>query len=197
MSQKKEASLLRLVVVLTSIALVAGLALTGVYALTKERIDNAQKAKKEQALNLVLPDFKGTLIDTTVVPEGEKEGVLVHLATQEDGTLYGAAIETYTKKAFDGRFDLMVGFAADGSIINTEVIDASETPGLGDKINKTKSDFAKQFNGQDPATYKLSVKKDGGDVDAITAATISSRAYCDAVQRAYDVFMKIKEDYHE
>jgi electron transport complex, RnfABCDGE type, G subunit len=197
MSQKKEASLLRLVVVLTSIALVAGLALTGVYALTKERIDNAQKAKKEQALNLVLPDFKGTLIDTTVVPEGEKEGVLVHLATQEDGTLYGAAIETYTKKAFDGRFDLMVGFAADGSIINTEVIDASETPGLGDKINKTKSDFAKQFNGQDPATYKLSVKKDGGDVDAITAATISSRAYCDAVQRAYNVFMKIKEECHE
>ena len=197
MSQKKEASLLRLVVVLTSIALVAGLALTGVYALTKERIDNAQKAKKEQALNLVLPDFKGTLIDTTVVPEGEKEGVLVHLATQEDGTLYGAAIETYTNKAFDGRFDLMVGFAADGSIINTEVIDASETPGLGDKINKTKSDFAKQFNGQDPATYKLSVKKDGGDVDAITAATISSRAYCDAVQRAYNVFMKIKEECHE
>ena len=197
MSQKKEASLLRLVVVLTSIALVAGLALTGVYALTKERIDNAQKAKKEQALNLVLPDFKGTLIDTTVVPEGEKEGVLVHLATQEDGTLYGAAIETYTKKAFDGRFDLMVGFVADGSIINTEVIDASETPGLGDKINKTKSDFAKQFNGQDPATYKLSVKKDGGDVDAITAATISSRAYCDAVQRAYNVFMKIKEECHE
>ena len=197
MSQKKEASLLRLVVVLTCIALVAGLALTGVYALTKERIDNAQKAKKELALNLVLPDFKGTITDTTIVPEGEKEGLLVHLAKSDDGSLYGAAIETYTKKAFDGRFDLMVGFAADGSIINTEVINASETPGLGDKINKTKSDFAKQFNGQDPATYKLSVKKDGGDVDAITAATISSRAYCDAVQRAYNVFMNVKEVTHD
>jgi len=54
-----------------------------------------------------------------------------------------------------------------------------------------------QFNHQNPADFQLVVKKDGGDVDAITAATISSRAYCDAVQRAYDIFMKIKEDYHE
>jgi len=119
------------------------------------------------------------------------------LANGKDGELCGAGIETYTKKAFSGRFDLMVGFDAEGTIVNTEVLKASETPGLGDKINKDKSDFAKQFNHQSPADFKLVVKKDGGDVDAITAATISSRAYCDAVQRAYDVFMKIKEDYHE
>jgi len=197
MANKKEPSLLRLVIVLTLIALVAGMALTGVYALTKEPIDTAQMQKKQNALNLVLPDFKGQLKDTTVTREGDDEGVLVHMAINEDGTLYGAGIETYTKKAFGGRFDLMVGFDANGAIFNTEVIAAAETPGLGDKINKDKSDFAKQFSGQDPASYKLSVKKDGGDVDAITAATISSRAYCDAVQRAYDVFMKIKEDYHE
>lgn len=91
----------------------------------------------------------------------------------------------------------MVGFNAEGNIFNTEVIAAAETPGLGDKINKDKSDFAKQFSGQNPESFKLSVKKDGGDVDAITAATISSRAYCDAIQRAYDVFMKVKEDYNE
>lgn len=197
MSQKKEASLLRLVVVLTCIALVAGMALTGVYALTKDRIEAAQKAKKEMALNLVLPDFKGTLKDTTITPDGEDDPVLAHIALNDDGSLFGLAVETFTKKAFDGRFDLMVGFDADGSIINTEVIDASETPGLGDKINKDKSNFAKQFNGQDPTTYKLSVKKDGGDVDAITAATISSRAYCDAVQRAYNVYQKIKEGNNE
>lgn len=197
MANKKEPSLLRLVIVLTLIALVAGMALTGVYALTKEPIDTAQMQKKQNALNLVLPDFKGQLKDTTVTREGDDEGVLVHMAINEDGTLYGAGIETYTKKAFGGRFDLMVGFDANGAIFNTEVIAAAETPGLGDKINKDKSDFAKQFSGHDPASYKLSVKKDGGDVDAITAATISSRAYCDAVQRAYDVFMKIKEDYHE
>lgn len=199
MSQKKEPSLLRLVLVLTGIALVAGLALTGVYALTKAPIDNAQKEKKEKALNAVLPGFKGELKDTTVTLEGDDEGVLVHLAIQEDGTLFGAGVETYTKKAFAGRFDLMVGLDAQGSILNTEVITSGETPGLGDKINKVegKPNFADQFNGQDPATYKLSVTKDGGDVDAITAATISSRAYCDAVQRAYNVFMKVKEGYNE
>lgn len=197
MANKKEPSLLRLVIVLTLIALVAGMALTGVYALTKEPIDTAQMQKKQNALNLVLPGFKGELKDMEVTRDGDDEPVLVHLAINEDGTLFGAGIETYTKKAFGGRFDLMVGFNAEGNIFNTEVIAAAETPGLGDKINKDKSDFAKQFSGQNPATYKLSVKKDGGDVDAITAATISSRAYCDAIQRAYDVFMKVKEDYNE
>ncbi|MCQ2284501.1 MAG: RnfABCDGE type electron transport complex subunit G [Bacteroidales bacterium] len=195
MSQKKEPSLLRLVLVLTTIALVAGLALTGVYALTKERIETAQMQKKQDALNKVLPDFKGTLKDTVVVADGED--ITVHIAFNEDGTLFGAGVETFTKKAFAGRFDLMVGFDANGTILNTEVIKAGETPGLGDKINKDKSDFAMQFNHHNPADYNLSVTKDGGDVDAITAATISSRAYCDAVKRAYDVFMKVKEVCHE
>ena len=196
MTAKKEASIWRLAIVLTSIALIAALALTGVYALTKGPIEKGQREKKEKALQAVLPDYKGTVRDTVIV-DADNEEIPVHLAIGENGELCGAAIETYTKKAFAGRFDLMVGFDAEGSIVNTEVIKAGETPGLGDKINKDKSDFALQFNHQNPAEFQLVVKKDGGDVDAITAATISSRAYCDAVQRAYDVFMKIKEDYHE
>lgn len=195
MAQKKESSLIILVVVLTSIALVAGLALTGVYALTKGPIELSQKQKKEKALSDVLPGFDGTIVDTVVSFEGDD--ILVHKAVDKNGKLFGAGVETFTMKAFSGRFDLMVGFDNEGVILNTEVIKASETPGLGDKINKNKSDFAKQFNNNDPAEYKLQVTKDGGDVDAITAATISSRAYCDAVQRAYNVFMKVKEDYHE
>ena len=192
----KNDSIWRLVIVLTCISLLAALALTGVYALTKGPIEQGQKEKKEKALQAVLPDYEGTVIDTVIV-DGDNEEIPVHLAIGKDGELCGAGIETYTKKAFAGRFDLMVGFDADGAIVNTEVLKAGETPGLGDKINKDKSEFAMQFNHQNPADYKLVVKKDGGDVDAITAATISSRAYCDAVQRAYDVFMKIKEDYHE
>ena len=196
MTAKKEASIWRLVIVLTSIALIAGLALTGVYALTKGPIEQGQREKKEKALQAVLPDYQGTVRDTMIV-DADNEEIPVHLAIGENGELCGAGIETYTKKAFAGRFDLMVGFDADGAIVNTEVIKAGETPGLGDKINKSKSDFALQFNHQNPADFQLVVKKDGGDVDAITAATISSRAYCDAVQRAYDIFMKVKEDYHE
>ena len=192
----KNDSIWRLVIVLTCISLLAALALTGVYALTKGPIELGQKEKKEKALQAVLPDYEGTVRDTVIV-DADNEEIPVHLAIGKDGELCGAGIETYTKKAFAGRFDLMVGFDAEGAIVNTEVLKAGETPGLGDKINKDKSDFAMQFNHQNPAEYKLVVKKDGGDVDAITAATISSRAYCDAVQRAYDVFMKIKEDYHE
>ena len=195
MAQKKEASLIKLVVVLTAIALVAGLALTGVYARTKGPIELSQKEKKDKALHDVLPGFSGNIADTVISIDGED--VTVHKAINADGSLFGVGVETFTKKAFAGRFDLMVGFDDDGVILNTEVIKAGETPGLGDKINKSKSDFAKQFNGQDPAEYKLQVSKDGGDVDAITAATISSRAYCDAVQRAYNVFKIVKEDYHE
>ena len=189
-------SIWRLVIVLTCISLLAALALTGVYALTKGPIELGQKEKKEKALQAVLPDYEGTVCDTIIV-DADNEEIPVHLAIGKDGELCGAGIETYTKKAFAGRFDLMVGFDADGAIVNTEVLKANETPGLGDNINKSKSDFALQFNHQNPADFQLVVKKDGGDVDAITAATISSRAYCDAVQRAYDIFMKVKEDYHE
>ena len=192
----KNDSIWRLVIVLTCISLLAALALTGVYALTKGPIEQGQREKKEKALQAVLPDYEGTVRDTVIV-DADNEEIPVHLAIGKDGELFGAGIETYTKKAFAGRFDLMVGFDADGSIVNTEVLKAGETPGLGDKINKDKSDFALQFNHQNPAEFQLVVKKDGGDVDAITAATISSRAYCDAVQRAYDIFMKVKEDYHE
>ena len=192
----KNDSIWRLVIVLTCISLLAALALTGVYALTKGPIEQGQREKKEKALQSVLPAYEGTVRDTVVV-DADNEEIPVHLAIGKDGELCGAGIETYTKKAFAGRFDLMVGFDAEGTIVNTEVIKAGETPGLGDKINKDKSEFAMQFNQQNPAEFQLVVKKDGGDVDAITAATISSRAYCDAVQRAYDIFMKIKEDYHE
>jgi len=184
--------------VLTCISLLAALALTGVYALTKGPIEQGQREKKEKALQAVLPEYEGTVRDTVII-DADNEEIPVHLAIGKNGELCGAGIETYTKKAFAGRFDLMVGFDADGAIVNTEVIKAGETPGLGDKINKDKegNGWAQQFNHQNPAEFQLVVKKDGGDVDAITAATISSRAYCDAVQRAYDIFMKIKEDYHE
>ena len=183
---------------LTCISLLAALALTGVYALTKGPIEQGQREKKEKALQAVLPEYEGTVRDTVII-DADNEEIPVHLAIGKNGELCGAGIETYTKKAFAGRFDLMVGFDADGAIVNTEVIKAGETPGLGDKINKDKegNGWAQQFNHQNPAEFQLVVKKDGGDVDAITAATISSRAYCDAVQRAYDIFMKIKEDYHE
>jgi Na+-translocating ferredoxin:NAD+ oxidoreductase subunit G len=77
---------------------------------------------------------------------------------------------------------LMVGLLPDGSINNISVIQQNETPGLGTKMKEPK--FKDQFNKKNPSEFKFKVKKDGGHVDAITAATISSRAFCDAVDRA-------------
>ena len=82
----------------------------------------------------------------------------------------------------------MAGFKPDGTIINISVLEQKETPGLGTKMAEPK--FKDQFNDKNPSQYILKVKKDGGPVDAITAATISSRAFCDAVQRAYNTLQK-------
>jgi len=98
-------------------------------------------------------------------------------------------VETFTQKGFSGLIKLMIGFAPDGTIIDISVLQHQETPGLGDKIENAKSSFSAQFQGKNPENFKLVVKKDRGDVDAITASTISSRAYCDAVQRAYNAYM--------
>ena len=98
--------------------------------------------------------------------------------------LVGTAVGTYSNKGYDAtQIQLMVGFLPDGSIRNISVIQQKETPGLGTKMKEPK--FKDQFNKKNPAEFKLKVKKDGGQVDAITAATISSRAFCDAVDRAY------------
>jgi electron transport complex protein RnfG len=110
----------------------------------------------------------------------------------KNNEVLGAAVKAYTMKGFSGRIELMVGFLNDGTINNTAVLSHKETPGLGDKMDIKKSDFSVQFRGKNPATFKLKVTKDKGDVDAITAATISSRAFCDAVQRGYDTFEKNK-----
>ena len=103
----------------------------------------------------------------------------------------GTAVKTYTTLGFSGKFWIMVGVDAEGKIYNTAVVEHFETPGLGDKMDESKSKFPLQFIGKDPNVFAISVKKDGGEVDAITAATISSRAFCDAVNRAFDAIKSV------
>ena len=105
---------------------------------------------------------------------------------RKEGAPVGKAVRTYTDKGFSGRFWIMVGFKDGGVITGTSVLEHKETPGLGDKMETGKSEWPQQFVGKDPANFELRVKKDGGDVDAITAATITSRAFCDAAERAYE-----------
>ncbi|MCQ2285576.1 MAG: RnfABCDGE type electron transport complex subunit G [Bacteroidales bacterium] len=193
---KKEVSLWRMCLVLALIAVVAAAGLASVYSVTKAPIEVAKNEKKTTAISKVLPGFKGEFKEVEVREEGKQKPVTVYFAFEND-KMFGAAVESYTDKGFNGVFTIMVGFDAEGNILGSEVIDASETPGLGEKISSEKSDFSKQFQGKNPKSYSLKVTKDGGDVDAITAATISSRAYCDAVERAYQSFVKAKEEFNE
>ena len=198
---KRTSTLANMLLALVVIAVVAAGALAGVYALTKDPIEQEKQKTVQKAMNDVLPKFdsKNGKIETVNVTakQGDKQDVTVNLAYNADGSLFGAAVETYTDKAFSGTFTIMVGFDAEGTIIGTSVIKASETPGLGDKIKTEEfsGQFAKKNMNPKAAKFDIMVSKDGGEVDAITAATISSRAFCDAVNRAakgYDEVLKKK-----
>lgn len=186
---KKESNFKNMTIALFVITSVAGLAMSVVYSVTKEPIAISQKAKINDAIKMVISEFE-SISDTVVMPEEGKDSIRIHrlLKGAENA---GNAVETYTNKGFNGYFSLMVGFMPDGSISNIEVLEHKETPGLGTKMAAPK--FKDQFKGLrivDVPDEKLKVKKDGGTVDAITAATISSRAFCDAVNRAYSINKK-------
>ena len=184
MAAKKD-TLLNMFVALFVICIVAGGVLGIVFNATKDPIAAAENAKRTAAIKNVLPEFK-TLKTVNVKSAIEDAEIPFHLAYDADNNFIGAAVETFTNKGFSGNISLMVGILADGTVKNISVLQHAETPGLGSKMEE--ETFKGQFNDKNPASFNFSVKKDGGDVDAITAATISSRAFCDAVNRALSTF---------
>jgi electron transport complex protein RnfG len=185
----KESTFKNMTLTLLTVTLLTSASLGFVYSFTKGPIEDAQNAKINNAISLVLPEFDNRPSADKFTREVDG-GLLTFYPASMGGDAVGMAIQTFTKNGFSGQIDLMVGILADGTIHAIEVIAHKETPGLGDKMESGKSDFSVQFKGKNPKDFKLSVTKDGGDVDAITASTISSRAYCDAVERAYNAFVK-------
>ena len=188
----KESNFINMVITLFVITLVSAACLGYVYEITKEPIAAAKQAKKTEALKLVLPEFDNEPLEDSwkMAAEEGADSIILYQAKKGDKVV-GIAIETYTTKGFSGLVKLMVGLKPDGVINDIVVLEHKETPGLGDKMQKNKSNFSEQLKNKDPQDYNLTVSKDGGDVDAITAATISSRAYCDAVARAYNTYMSV------
>ncbi|MCK5135719.1 MAG: RnfABCDGE type electron transport complex subunit G [Bacteroidales bacterium] len=186
---KKESTFLTMVTTLFVITLVAAGLLGSVFALTKEPIRLAELKKKNEAIRVVVPGFDNEPSQEVQKVYVDGDTLYFYLARKGDEIL-GTAVETFTNEGFSGEFKLMVGFSPDGSIIDIAVIKHAETPGLGDKMERDKSDFSVQFTGKHPESFNLAVKKDRGDVDAITASTVTSRAYCDAVQRAYNALVE-------
>jgi len=191
---KLESSFKNMVLALFVVSLISATTLGYVYEFTKGPIAVAKLKKKIAAIKKVVPDFTNDPnAEMFKVPSDVEGDSLEFYPAKKGEQLVGVAVKTFSDKGFSKRIYLMVGFEPDGTIHNISVLDHAETPGLGDKMDKSKSNWSEQFNGKNPANFKLKVKKDGGDVDAITAATISSRAYTEAVDRAYKAFMKNKE----
>ena len=174
---------------LMAIFLVCSALLAGVYALTADPIAAAAAAKNEAAIKEVLPDGAVSIEEErTIDMDGQK--YVYNLAYDAQGNTVGCAINV-APVGFGGPIVIKVGFDAAGVIWNTKVLSQAETPGLGAKC--TDPSFSDQFKGFDPSQKKLSVMKDGGDVDAITASTITSRAYTEGLALASKVFQTIAQ----
>lgn len=178
-SKKIPSTFATMLTVLLLISLISAGLLAWTYEGTKDRIAANQLAKQLAAIQAVLPAYDNDIL----ADKQEVDGSELFPAFK-GGTLVGAAVMGVTQKGFGGEMDVMVGFDPSGVMINAIAVKLNETPGLGTKVNDEK--FNHQFHDrQMNAGETLSVVKDGGTIDAITAATISSRAFTDAVNKAW------------
>ena len=170
------------------ICLVCPALLAGVYALTKETIAQGDAARNEAAIKEVLP-ASAVAVEEERTVEFEGASYTYNLAYDQLGNTVGCAVNV-APSGFGGPIKMKVGFNADGVVWNVKVLSHAETPGLGAKC--TESAFADQFRELDPTDDKnLKVTKDGGNLNAITASTITSRAYAEGVALAVKVFNAI------
>lgn len=184
-----KSTLVNMVAVLFGITLAASAGVGAVHMVTAEPIAQAEAAAKVAALEQVLPAFERT--DSEAVTLDDMP-ITVYTATQ-GADVVGYAVETMSKNGFGGPIALMVGFTSDGRVLNVNVLKQTETPGLGTKMADEGNPLLASFREKIPGDMKLAVRKDGGDVDALTAATISSRAYVDAMARAYAALVAVRD----
>lgn len=203
----KPSTLKNLTVTLLVITFLSAVGLGGMNMLTQEPIAKAKSEKIIAALKEVLPDFDND--PTTEKTEEDVDGGKLVLYTAKKGNEWvGTAVESFSPSGFGGRISVMFGFDTEGKITGYSVLEHSETPGLGDHmvdwfkppVAPAKSLTERIFGFEIKPAEKnsnvygvcpeggLKVSKDGGTVDAITAATISSRAFLDAANRAYSGF---------
>ena len=184
-----KSTLVNMVLSLGIITIIAAAALAGVYTLTEEPIAQAKAQKQKDAIGQVLPgiDFNNNPADEAVEATINGETVTLFPA-RKDGQLVGAAVESHDNNGFSGLITVMYGFNTDGDITGYAVMQHAETPGLGSKMDEWFCDPAHTIVGLNAKTSNLTVSKDGGDVDAITAATISSRAFLRALTLANQAF---------
>ena len=186
---KKKSTFINMTITLLITTAVAGISLGFINDITKGPKAQAKLEQKINALRSVLPEFNNNPVDEVIMIKTEKARDSVELyPAYMDSIPVGTAVVGSSEKGYSGLIKIMVGFNPDGSINNIEVLEQKETPGLGTKMKEDK--FIRQFRGKHPTTFSLKVKKDKGDVDALTGATITTRAFNEATEMAYEVMME-------
>jgi len=181
----RPSSFPNMLLTLAGVTLLSAVSLGYVYQWTKEPIASARLAKQLKAIEAVLPAYDNNpLAERYFLPAGADS--LECFPALHGGHAQGVAIKSKSAKGYSGDIWLMVGFDTAGLIRNIVVIGHQETPGLGSKISDEK--FLRQYINVNPAATDLRMKKDGGTLDAISGATISARAFSEAVQRAFNSY---------
>ena len=185
--KKLQSSLTNMVLVLTGITAICVALLAYVNELTKEPIAAANAKTLSDAVKAVVPGFTNDPIADKKTQEVNGVTYAIYPASK-DGEFLGAAVEA-SAMGFGGELKILVGFNAEGKINDYSLLSHAETPGLGSKA----ADWFKKgqkgdITGMNPGENALLVSKDGGNVDAITASTITSRAFLSAVNAAYAAY---------
>ena len=189
--KKLESSLLNMVLVLTGVAVVMGGILAYVNHLTEGPIAQQKEKTLADGIKAVMVCDDIVVAKTDEVRQNDAKGkeqvFMIYQVKDAQGKDLGAAVES-TTMGFGGDLKVLVGFNPEGTILGYTLLEHAETPGLGAKADKWfQKDQKGDIIGKSPAE-PLTVSKDGGQVDAITASTITSRAFLTAVNNAYNAY---------
>lgn len=191
--KKLESSLKNMVLSLTGFSILAGGLLGWVNAATADPIAQANAKALSDAIAVVVPGFDNNPAEEVKTVEVDGTAYKVYPATKE-GEAIGAAVEA-SANGFGGALTVLVGFDTEGNVIDYSLLSHAETPGLGSKAADWFKKGAKgDITGKNPGEKPLGVTQDGGEIDAITASTITSRAFLQAVNRAYAAYMDEQVD---
>lgn len=182
--KKLDSTWYNMLIVLTAIAVIAGAALGYANELTSGPIAENKARQLADGIKAVMNT------DEVEVQRVDTVGASVVYHTSQ-----GVAVQAKDANAFGGTLTILVGFDAKGTILGYQILETSETPGLGAKADKWfQKDGKGNIIGMNPGQNNMTVKKDGGEVDAITASTITSRAFLRAVNEAYAAMAPQAED---
>lgn len=187
---KRESTFTNMVVTLFVVTFIAAAALGFVYDMTKDAIELSKTKAQSEAIEKVLPEFD-ELGNSFKVAAASSSDSLEFFPAYKDGKQVGVAVRTYSNNGFSGYISIMAGIDSSGNLSGFEVLEHAETPGLGSKMNEWfRNDQKPEQNviGKNPASHSFKVSKDGGDIDAITASTITSRAFLEALSKAFEAY---------